>query len=136
MKDSVFHFSPSDISLHDDAFHGSTAARFTEWWYFDVLCDNGYSIQMNVRVLSIIKNRYTVIPQRITLYKDGVLLQQNTKRYSLKNSELFEKYSLVTLEGNQVFKGEVDSNGKWVYDVSFHLNNISAYLLFEGTTKG
>jgi hypothetical protein len=67
---------------------------------------------------------------------DRVLLQQNTKKYSLKNSELFEKYPLVTLEGNQVFKGEVDSNGKWVYDVSFHLNNISAYLLFEGTTKG
>jgi hypothetical protein len=67
VKDSVFHFSSSDISLYDDAFHGSTAARFTEWWYFDVLCDNGYSILMSVIVLSIIKNRYTVIPQRITL---------------------------------------------------------------------
>ena len=57
LKDSPFKFIPSNLSIKDDAFHGSTAPRFTEWWYFDAVFDNGYSIQLSVRFLSIIKNR-------------------------------------------------------------------------------
>jgi len=32
-KDIAFLYSPKDISLEDDGFHGSTTSRFTEWLY-------------------------------------------------------------------------------------------------------
>lgn len=135
-KDSAFLFSPKDISLEDDGFHGSTASRFTEWWYFDAVCDHGYSIQMSVRVASIIKKRFVLISKRLTVYKDGEFLQHDKKSYSLKNSELFNKYPLVKLDGKKVINGKVGKDGKWTYDLSFHGKNISADLIFEGDTKG
>jgi len=49
-KDIAFLYSPKDISLEDDGFHGSTTSRFTEWWYFDAVCDNGYTVQMSVMI--------------------------------------------------------------------------------------
>jgi hypothetical protein len=134
-KDSEFHFSPLDVSLLDDTYHGSTAPRFTEWWYFDVLCDTGYSIQISIRVLSLIKNLVAIISQRITLYKDGVLLQQKTKRFFLKKTDVSTKSPQITVHGDQIIKGKIDSSGKWIFDVSVHKNNVSADLHFEAETK-
>jgi len=43
-KKDNFIFSPIDIELKDDAFHGAKTSHYTEWWYFDAAFDNGYSM--------------------------------------------------------------------------------------------
>jgi predicted secreted hydrolase len=135
--ESSFLFLPRDISLDDDGFHGSEASRFTEWWYFDGVFDNGYSIQMSVRVLSIIKKRLVLVFQRLDIYKDGNLLQHNKKRYSFKNFKPSPDSPKVTLADMEVIKGGVDkTNGNLVYDLSFRTKNTSAHLRFEGCTAG
>jgi hypothetical protein len=45
-KIDTFEFSPQDINLKDDAYHGSKGLQFTEWWYFDAALNDGYSIQL------------------------------------------------------------------------------------------
>jgi predicted secreted hydrolase len=135
-KNIDFLYSPEDISLEDDSFHGSTAPRFTEWWYFDAVFDNGYTIQMSVRFLSIIKNRFLRISRRFNIYKNGELIQYDTKTFSGKKSELSKKYPMVKLDGETVINGKIDNDGKWVYDLYFHGKNMSADLIFEGDTKG
>lgn len=135
--ESPFLFLPRDISLDDDGFHGSEASRFTEWWYFDGVFDNGYSIQMSVRLLSIIKKHLVLVFQRLDIYKDGNLLQHNRKRYSFKNFKASHDFPKVKLADMQVIRGGIDkTNGNLVYDLSFKIKNTSANLRFEGCTKG
>ena len=136
-KDSQFVFLPEDISIEDDGFHESEAPRFTEWWYFDAVFDNGYSAQMSVRLLSIIKKRLVLIFQRLDVYKDGELVVHYRKRCSLKNFEALREIPVVKLGGKQVINGYIDKNtGNWVYDLSFEINDTSANLRFEGTNTG
>ncbi len=136
-KKCSFSFSPSDITIKDDAFHGSKSARFTEWWYFDAVFDSGYSAQMSVRVLSIIRKRLVLIFQRLDIYKDGKLVKHKKKRYSLKKFDASYDIPLVKLEGKKVIEGHIeDSTGKWIYNLSFDMNDYSADLCFEGETKG
>jgi len=135
-KDIAFLFSPKDISLEDDGFQGSTASRFTEWWYFDAVCNHGYSVQMSVRVMSVTKKHFVRISKRCNIYKNGVIIQCDTKTFSVKKSDLFNKYPLVKLGGENVINGKINNDGKWVYDLSFHGKNMSVDLTFEGDTKG
>ena len=136
-KDSTFHFSPSVTSIKDDRFHDSSASVFTEWWYFDSVFDNGYSAQMSLRFLSIVKNRFAIISQRLDIYKDGVLIRHARKKYySLRKFEASSQYPLVKLDKNQVIKGEIDKDGKWVYHITSKVKDVSADLVFEGCTEG
>jgi len=137
LKDSPFRFTPQDITLKDDAFHDSTAPRFTEWWYFDAKFGNGYSIQLNVRLLSVIKNRFALIYKRLDLYKDGHLIKHYRKRYGLKDFDVSKEIPSVKLDGTEVIKGYIDKKtGKLIYDVSFEIDNTSANLQFKSLTKG
>ena len=136
-KKSPFLFSPTDISINDDAFHGSEAPRYTEWWYFDAVFENRYSIQMSIRVLSIIKNRLVLIFQRLDIYKDGRLVKHVKKRFTLKKFQAASDLPLVKLDGKKVLEGHIDkANGKWIYNLLFEIDNTSANLKFEGITKG
>jgi len=136
-KDSQFVFLPEEISIEDDGFHESEASRFTEWWYFDAVFDNGYSAQMSVRLLSIIKKRLVIIFQRLDIYKDGELVVHHRKRCPLRNFKALREIPLVKLGDKQVINGYIDKNtGNWVYDLSFEINDTSANLRFEGQTQG
>jgi hypothetical protein len=136
-KKSTFLFSPIDISIDDDAFHRSEAPRFTEWWYFDTVFDNGYSAQMSIRVLSIIKNRLVLIYQRLDIYKDGHLIKHNKKRFSLKKFDASNDLPLIKYNGKKVLEGYIDkTTGKWIYNLFFEIQDTSANLRFEGATKG
>ena len=137
MKDSSFRFTPKDISIKDDAFHGSTAPRFTEWWYFDAVFDNGYSIQLNIRVLSVIKNRFALIYKRIDVYKKGKLIKHYRKRFGLKDYDASMEIPYVKLGGKEVIKAFVDKkSGDLIYDLCFEIENTSANLRFKSLTKG
>lgn len=136
-KNPPFTFIPRDITLKEDAYHGSKKSRFTEWWYFDTVFDNGYSAQMSVRVLSVIKNRLIFIFQRLDIYKDGKLLKHNKKRCPFKKFEASKEKPLVKLQGKKVIEGHIDKDtGKWIYNLDFKINDYGAKLRFESLTKG
>jgi hypothetical protein len=136
-KKSTFLFSPRDISIEDDAYHGSKDSRFTEWWYFDAVLNNGYSVQMSVRVLSIMKNKLVLVPQRLDIYKDGKLLKHNKKRCPYRKFEPSKDKPLVKLYGKNAIEGRIDEkSGKLIYDLCFEIYDDYAKLRFEGITKG
>ena len=136
-KKCKFVFLPKEIVLKDDAFHSSKSSRFTEWWYFDAVFENGYSAQMAIRVLSIIKNRLVLVFQRLDIYKDGRLIKHNKKRIRFKKFNASYDKPSVKLAGKEVIKGHVDeSSSRWIYDVIFEIDDYSANLRFEGITNG
>lgn len=136
-KKCSFSFSPTNITLKDDAYHSSKSSRYTEWWYFDAVFDNGYSAQLSVRILSIIKNRFVLIFQRLDIYKDGKLLKHNKIRFPLKKFYASFDKPLVKLGDKTVIEGNInEKTGSWVYNLSFNMGDYSADLCFEGETKG
>jgi len=130
-----FVFYPEDITLKDDAFHGSDSLQFIEWWYFDAIFDNGYSIQMNVVVISIV-DQY-LVTARLNVYKDGEIESMQKETYI--KSEFYASQSIpcVILDGKQVLNGYIDQiSGEWIYDVTFEFDEVKTELQFIGTAKG
>lgn len=92
---------------------------------------------MNVRVLSIIKNRYAIIYKRIDIYKEGKIIKHYRTRYRLKDLEASKQIPNVKLSGKEVIKGIIDKKtGDLIYDVSFEILDTSVNLRFKSCTKG
>jgi hypothetical protein len=132
-----FEFSPQDITFKDDAFHGSKGFTFTEWWYFDSELDNGYSIQMHLRVGGLLKSRFVVFFQKLDIYKDRELITSQRKIFLKKHVYVSREIPHVKINGKDIIKGEIDKKtGKWVYLLNFEKENISANLKFIGSGRG
>jgi len=136
-KEKYFEFSPEDITLKDDAFHGSKAISFTEWWYFDTELDNGYSIQMHLRVGGLLKNSVVIFFQKFELYKDKKLLKSNRKIFLKKHVFASKEVPHVKINNKDVIKGYIDEKtGNWIYDINFKIEDISIILRYEGSGNG
>lgn len=129
-----FVFSPEDIELKDDAFHGSNTFHFVEWWYFDAILNNGYSIHINIYVFGFMEQRFVVAG--LNIYKNG-MLEANEQKIYLNNFHISTDIPLVILDGKQVMKGYIDqTTGEWIYNVSLEIGDSLVDLQFIGGAKG
>jgi len=132
-----FKYNAKDIILKDDAFQDSKSLMFTEWWYFDTTIKNGYAAQMNVRIASAFKKSIFIVYLRLELFKDGVRIFRNKKRYSLKDFYASKERPYVKLGKKEVIKGTIDKKtGNLIFDISADFNDHSIDLRFRGITKG
>lgn len=131
----VYNFSPQDIVLKDDAYHGSKGLQFTEWWYFDAALNDGYSIQYSARIVSGLKLSFLFI--RFDVYKNGHLVTHKRKMYLLKDVQISKETPFIKIGERTILQGRLDEKtGNLVYDISFALEDFTADLRFIGTTKG
>lgn len=132
---SPFVFSPEDINLKDDAFHGASRIQYTEWWYFDAIFDNGYTIQIGIRVAGLLKQG--VVFLRLDIYKDGGLISHEIKPFFIWDFFTSDEVPLVEIKRNKIMEGYIsEDNGRWIYNLSVDLDDSSADLCFVGCTKG
>ncbi len=130
-----FIFSPEDIELKDDAFHGADTLHFTEWWYFDAAFDNGYTAQVGIRVLGIINQG--IVSVRLDIYKEGELESHELKKYLIWDFYASKDVPLIKLKEKQVMDCHInETTGNWVYNLSLELDKSSVELRFVGCTKG
>lgn len=128
-------FSPSDLHYKDDAYHGSKSLQFTEWWYFDAVLNDGFSVQMSMRVLSGLRLSFVFL--RLDIYKDGDVVAHQRKLLLMKDVIVSHEMPLIKIAGKNVMKGYIDeSTGKWIYDITLEFKDTSANLNFIGCTKG
>jgi hypothetical protein len=128
-------FSPQDIELGDDAFHGHGILPYTEWWYFDAMFDNGYSAQMSIRIVSVYGKQMAVM--RLDFYKNSVFVSHQSQSYYLNEIVASSTVPLVQLQGKAIMVGSCDNRtGNFIYDVSFDFSGNAAALRFVGCTKG
>lgn len=131
----TFEFSPQDIILKDDAYHGSKGLQFTEWWYFDAALNDGYSIQFSARILSGLKLSFLFV--RFDIYKEGHLTVHKRKIHLLKDVEISKEKPFIKIAKRTIMNGHLDEKtGNIIYDVSFKMDEVSAEFQFIGTTKG
>jgi len=130
-----YSFIPDDINLRDDAFHGADSLHFTEWWYFDSIFDNGYSIQIGIRIVGLANQG--LVHLRLDIYKDGKLISHEIKPYLIWEIFASKEIPLVELNGKKIMEGYIDNEtGNMVYDLDIKLDTSSTNLKFIGCTTG
>ncbi len=130
-----FLFEPSDIELKDDAFHRSRGLHFCEWWYFDAAFDNGYSVQLSIRVINVL-NRF-LFTTGLNVYKDRDLVSNNQMKYFKSQIFASTEEPIILIDGKEVMRGYVDENtGDWTYLLNFEIGDISVDLKYVGETEG
>lgn len=129
-------YIPKDITLKDDAYHPTINPSSEEWWYFDAIFDNNYSLHADFT--SYIKNaRFS--SSAIEIYKNGELATKKIKRHMLKEIKLSTDYPQVKLFDDKIIDFDLErfnKTGEWVYNFSQKLDDCEINLNFVGTTKG
>jgi len=133
--DKIFIFSPKNIKIKNDALHDHGLIPFTEWWYFDATLNDGYTAQMGIRLISLLKLK--LVFTRLDIYKDGKLISHERKTQYMPSFKLSKEKPFIKIAGKETMKGFIDKDKqKWVYDISLKLQNTAVDLRFTGSTKG
>lgn len=128
-------FNPEDIQLKDDAFHGSNSLNFAEWWYFDAIFDNNYSIQISIYIFSILNQKFIVTG--VTIYRNGIGVFANDEYYIFNDLGISREIPYIEVDGKQFMRGYIDDvSGNWIYDVTLDIAYASINLKFIGKSKG
>ena len=77
MKNDYRFLKAVEITPQDDTFHGNIKLVDIEWWYFDALLDNGYSIQIGLRIYHF--RNIGIVRSIINIYKNGKVKVTLTK---------------------------------------------------------
>jgi len=133
-QSSFFDFFPEDIELKDDSFQDINRSNCAEWWYFDAILNDKYSVQVIIYVFSILKIK--VLYTALNIFKNGDSVFQNEKTHVTKFSFSTEKPT-ITVDGKQIMNGYIDKKSDvWIYDVNLDMGDSSADLQFIGQSKG
>ena len=113
-----FVFDPMDIQLRDDAYHGKRSFHSYEWWYFDATLDNGYCVQVSIRVINVLNRVAYAIG--LNIYKDGEPISTLQDLYFKDRLFASTTEPLVILDGKEIMKGYIDeSTGDWIYNLDY-----------------
>jgi predicted secreted hydrolase len=128
-------FSPEDIELKDDAYHGINESNSAEWWYFDTILNDGYNIQIILYVFDIMKYKFAYTSLHI--FKDGKTVFNKEQIYFNNDFFISAETPLFVINGEQVMIGYInDITGEWIYNVSIDMDSTSVDLQFIGCAKG
>jgi len=123
-----------DVTLADDAYHPTPLLR-TEWWYFDAILTQNYSLQASVRTTSI--RHLGIVTTRLDLYQDGAPLASAHDRQPLSRLTASQETPNVTLNGHQLILGTHNTTtDTYDYTLTIGSTELNATLQFTGRTKG
>ena len=126
-----------DITPKDDAFHGNINLLDIEWWYFDAVFDNGYSIHLGFRTYHL-KNS-GIIQSRISIYKQGKIEVEAIKSNLFSNFYTSYNQPLILINNKSIIKFDEEhykKTGFWKYHVSLKIGHNKVDLDFTGILQG
>jgi len=126
-----------EIIPKDDAYHGNINLIDIEWWYFDAVFENGYSIHIGFRTYHLKKSGF--IQSFINVYKNGEVIAEEMKINLFSNFYPSSKKPTVKIKNKTVFKFDQDhykKTNEWRYHVLLKIGKQNVDLTFTGTTLG
>jgi hypothetical protein len=130
-------YIPQDINLKDAAYHKSSGRYNVEWWYFDTICYNGYSIAFSFGIIS--KDSRGIWILTLNIYNNAELEFSKRKEVPIKDVYASEEFPFINVSRNNFMRLDrelYNSTGEWVYNISIEIDNQSAQLQFQGKSKG
>ncbi len=133
----IYNNSILPITKIDDAFHGPTPYPSMEWWYFDSIFENEYSVHIGFRILSF--QNFQMLKPTINIYYKSDLIANESTIISQKNFFTSETIPLLKIENKPVMLldqlNNTDKN-HWSYQVTYNINDVGVDLIFTGVTEG
>ncbi len=136
-KKQLRYLPAQSISPKDDSYHGTKYLLDIEWWYFDAVFENGYSVHIGFRIYHI-KNR-GLLQTRINIYHNGQLIIEKIKRSIFSQSDFSREKPIVQVDEKTVLSFSVDTKkqGKpWIYTIDLGIEDVHLHLKFIGKTPG
>lgn len=126
-----------EINPKDDSHHNNINLLEIEWWYFDAIFENGYSVHIGFRAYHI--RKIGLVQSRINIYKDGKEISKKLKIDFF--SKFFVDKNFPTIKINNKIVVNFDNNAyrnnnEWIYKIKLSIKNDEVDLLFKGLTKG
>ena len=131
-----YGFTAEDITFKDACYNGNSTKlwRPFEWWYFDAVFDNNYSVEFSINV-AYTKGMGLIAPL-LNIYKDGELLVHNEKFLLPREFAAFNEEPLIMFSGQEIMEGHVDKSGNWVFNISLQMGDCGVNLKFVSVTQG
>lgn len=127
-------FLPKSIIQRDDASHKKGNIGHVETWYYDAMLNRGYSMAIVTNVFYM--SHFSVVLSGQCIYKDGVLLNEISKRNSYSRFSSSEIEPLICLNDQKIIHGRIDKETKkWIYDIFMREDNYGIDLEFTKTSK-
>jgi hypothetical protein len=123
-----------ELGSNDTCFQGTSIFHPMEWWYFDAMFDNGYSVEFHMNLFSTKKHGFIVA--MMNFYKDGELINRSRKIIPAKELYLSKEKPLVMISDNQVMTGCQNKYGNWIFNVTLKVKNLGVDLTFYSSTPG
>jgi hypothetical protein len=121
----------------DDTFHGNINLLDIEWWYFDAVFDNGYSVHIGIRTYHI--RRFGIVQSRINVYKDGEVAIEVMKTNLLRDCYILNDRPCIQIENKTVVNFDYNyyvKTGNWKYKITMTIDTHAVDLIFIGTSEG
>lgn len=136
LKVTGFSFLPEDMEIEDDAFHSSDDYNpYIEWWYFDAIFDNGYSVQAAIMIFGLVKVKTAIIT--INIYKNGDEIIDEIRYYPITDLSASDSEPLIELDNRQLLKGHFDEKtNQNIFDLSLKAGDTELNLSFISNTQG
>jgi predicted secreted hydrolase len=126
-----------EIQPQDDTYHGNIKLLDIEWWYFDAVLENGYSVHIGFRIYHV--RGFGILQSRIDIYKDGKVIVEELKIDLFSKFVVDTHFPTINVGDKTVVKFDNDAYKKdklWRYNVKLSIDDNAVDLLFTGTTKG
>ncbi len=125
-------FIPENITLGDDAFHGTPF--YPETWYAEAFFNNSYSMVFIVTIFSTYKGGMALTG--LYLYRNGILEYEERTWTLSPNYEYSRDTPLVSIQGETLLEGWLDENGQITYRLRFENNKYGMHLILRNETRG
>jgi hypothetical protein len=125
------------INPKDDAFHGSTPFPSVEWWYFDSMFNQNYSVHVGFRIITC--QGFNLLKPAINIYHKQQLIVNETIILPPTAFDVSEKYPEITIQNDPVMvfnKSYYEHTGGWKYHLSYFLHDVGIDLTFSSETMG
>jgi hypothetical protein len=128
-------FNPEDLILSDNAYHESNQSYAIEWWYFDALLNQRYTIQFSIHIYEILTTGFATIQCHI--YDDGTPIISERTFKPISTMTLSEDNPYIAIDHKSVLTYR--RNGSEIpqtYFIDYSGSNFSFNLTFQGITDG
>ncbi|MGF3554581.1 MAG: hypothetical protein ACQXXF_04815, partial [Thermoplasmatota archaeon] len=132
-----YFFKAVEIQPKDDTYHVCSNVTNIEWWYFDAIFNNGYSVHIGFRVYHI--KKIGLVQSRINIYKNGKLISKGLKIDFFSKFFVDPYFPIIKINDKTVVgfdKEYFEKNKQWRYIINFSIKNVKLNLIFTGTTEG
>jgi len=128
-----YDFIAKDMTFKDDGYH-KTKKIFGEWWYFDAVFENGYSVNAFIGLLS--RGKLGIVLPILHLYKDKKRLFNKRELRCFNEFTASQDKPHIVLSKKDFIKGYIDKKtGNAIYEICLEVGKQKIDLKFSGFMK-